>query len=177
MATKLKLSLVERGILANQLRILELLDKGEAKYYAHVRDAITSGYELDYAELTTTFSDPGLTEAECNEVYEILEMHRALFYSHEDLKDKAGIDADDLRFGGFDGNEESKQLAYYRFIKEEDKYGELTPPDKGNSHYPTLGRYRRMLRAFKEIQGSQGYRALSAEEIKKVIAAGTSKTQ
>lgn len=165
------MTLTERLILANQYEILEHLDADQAKYYIHLKDALTSGYELEYGRLTSAFEDPGMTIDECREVSDILEMHRTLVFSHRELKDNAaGIDPDDVQFGGFDGNEETRQFGYYRFIKDENKYGELTPPDGGNSHHPTLGRYRRMLRAFRDVRNPG--RGLSADEIKAVIAAG-----
>jgi uncharacterized protein YfbU (UPF0304 family) len=45
MAGNLKLSLTERIVLANQLRILEAVDPDEAKSYQHQRDALERGYE------------------------------------------------------------------------------------------------------------------------------------
>lgn len=170
---RLTLSLTERIILANQLRILEAVVPDEAKDYAHMREALTSGYELDYGKLSRSFDDDVMTVDQCQEVWQILEMHRAMVFSYRDLKDKTGIDPVDVQFGGFDGNEETKQFGYYRYIRDENKYGELTPPDEGNSHCPTLGRYRRMLRAFNQIRENKtGRDKLTADEIKTVIAAG-----
>jgi hypothetical protein len=95
--------------------------------------------------LATAFSDDGLTEAECNEVYEILEMHRALHFGQRELPADAGISAKDVRFRGFDGNNETKHMAYVRFIRSEDKYDELGDQNGFNSHAPMLDRCRRML--------------------------------
>ncbi len=179
MTTKtLNLSLTERIILANQLRILERLDEGEAKYYSHLRDALERGYELEYAELATAFSDDGLTEAECNEVYEILEMHRALNYGQRELPADAGISAADVKFRGFDGNNETRHMAYVRFIRSEEKYEEMGDPNGFNSHMPMLGRYRRMLRVYEQIKTEQrrtgediSHDDLTVDEIRQILAA------
>ena len=178
MTTKLKLSLTERIILANQLRILEAVDPDEAKFYQHQRDALERGYELEYAELATAFSDDGLSDAECNEVYQILEMHRALHFGQRELPADAGISATDVKFRGFDGNNETKYMAYVRFIRTEDKYDEMGDANGFNSHMPMLGRYRRMLRVYSEIKEQQRRTSedlsrdnLTVEEIRQILAA------
>lgn len=89
--SRLTLSLSERIILANQLRILEAVDPDEAKSYAHIREALTNGYELDYGKLSHWFEDTVITVEACKEVYDILEMHRARVFSYRDLEDKTGI--------------------------------------------------------------------------------------
>ena len=48
---------------------------------------------------------------------DILDMHRAFKRSHK----KAAVGAEDIRFLGFDGNNETKQMAYARFLTEDKK--------------------------------------------------------
>ena len=107
----MELSLKDRLILSNQYRILEKLYPEEADSLANDRRAIENGYTMNYAWLTGHLLDE-LSEERCNEVWDILEMHRALNFTYRNLKDKEGIDEKKLKFRGFDGNEETKQFSY-----------------------------------------------------------------
>jgi uncharacterized protein YfbU (UPF0304 family) len=90
-----------------------------------------------------------MSEAECREVLDILDMYRAITYSYAKVDDQSGIDNNWLRFRGFDGNNESSQFSYVQyFITDLGRFDELKYeaeyPDF-NSHMPTLGKYQRML--------------------------------
>lgn len=138
----------DRLIIANQLKILEKLYPEEASYYAQHRTAVENGYSLHYSWLFENFSDE-MTEVECREVLDILDMYRAITFSYERIEDPSGINDSWLKFSGFDGNNESRQFSYVQyFIIDLGRYDELKYeaeyPDF-NSHMPTLEKYRRML--------------------------------
>src|SRR3954468_5735854 len=118
----LKLTRTERWILANQYRILEALYPDEAKRLAEYREAIEHGYELHYDWIAHSIYDKGdaLSAEECKEVIQILDMHRALKRSYEALTDKSGIKEYGVKFAGFDGNNETAQMAYARYFCEQD---------------------------------------------------------
>lgn len=162
---QLKLSLKDRVILANQYRILEMLDKESAEQYARNREIVESGYQRAYAWLVEQFSPDGLSDEECGEVYDILDMHRRLGFEYVKLSDKNGIDASELRFIGFDGNNESSYLAFHQFLAQQKKWVEV-PPE--NSHSPTLDMYRRMLEVFRTVQKKRSW---DKAEIQKIVAA------
>jgi len=90
----MKLSRIERWILANQYKILEKIDPDEAKYYANIQETLNSGYELEYDwKIDYIYSDESCVSAErCREILEILSMFRDLGRSHEELADKSNID-------------------------------------------------------------------------------------
>jgi uncharacterized protein YfbU (UPF0304 family) len=144
----MELSEKDRLIIANQLKILEKLYPEEAEYYAQHRKAIEHGYRLHYDWLTEHFYEE-MTEEECKEVLDILEMYRIITFSFQKLSDKKGVDERRLRFQGFDGNEEGRQFSYaLYFIVDLGRFDELRYgaqyPDL-NSHAPMLDQYRRML--------------------------------
>jgi len=66
--------------------------------------------------------------------------------------DKSGIEEQRIRFPGFDGNNETKQMACTRYYCNLDvgKYQELDRGDNFNSHRPMLDRYRQMLAEWKK---------------------------
>ncbi len=168
---RLKLTLVERIILSNQLRILEIVDSGDADYYRRTPDAVTAGYELEYGELARAMSTDTMNEADSREVVDILNMYRELTFDYGELADKSGIEPRDVQFPGFDGNEEPKELGYVEFLLEQGKWRELQRTGGYNSHSRMLPRYRAMLDAWhrwkseRAAEGTIQRRNLTREEI------------
>ena len=149
----MKLSKTERLILANQFKILELLDPNEAEGYGNHRIALEDGFTLHYSDAFQNIWDE-LPEDECRYVLDVLDMHRALHFSYEKLKDRAGIEERSIKFSGFDGNNETHHMSYCRYFCDRlGRYKELA--DHGhegyNSHMPTLDMYRRMLGAWEAM--------------------------
>ncbi|MGH9892937.1 MAG: YfbU family protein, partial [bacterium] len=110
----LKLTRTERWILANQCRILEALYPKEARDFARDREALEHGFEGAYSDIIPHIYDEseGLSAEECSEVVQIMDMHLALKRSYEALADKSGIKEYGIKFQGFDGNNETAQMAY-----------------------------------------------------------------
>ncbi len=153
MTDKMKLTKTERLILANQYRILEVLDPKEAEGYSNHRIALEDGYALNFSDAFQNIWDE-LPEEECTFVVDVLSMHRALHFSYQALEDKAGIDETSIKFDGFDGNNESHYMSYCRyFCIRLGRFAELADHghDGYNSHMPTLDIYRRMLEAWEAM--------------------------
>jgi uncharacterized protein len=153
---KLTLTRIERLILANQYRILEALspaDSNQGKDYVSRRIALERGYEYEYDSLAEHIRENVMSDKQCEEVYAILDLHRAMKQSYEDLADKSGIEKGAVDFEGFDGNsaEEAQYMSYARYLREEGKYEDLAIGDGYNSHWPQLGRYRRMLSVWESM--------------------------
>ena len=95
------------------------------------------------------------------EVYDILDMWRVIEASYsrlsdsdqQDLRDKCGP----VRFGGFDGNNESSHRSVANaMIEWMNKYQEFKERDL-NTHFPVLDGYRKMLSVFRELgRGDRG---------------------
>jgi uncharacterized protein len=149
----MELTIKDRLIIANQLRILEALYPKEAADIARHRTAIERGYQLHYDWLVNSF-EKELSEEQCREILEILDMYRALKFSYKELKDKRDINEEDLRFPGFDGNNEPAELGYVNyFVIDLERFNELRDTRAlpvFNSHMPMLERYRRMLAIWKQ---------------------------
>ena len=111
-----------------------------------------------------------LSAKECSEVVKILDMHRALKRSYEALADKSGIKEYGIKFAGFDGNNETAQMAYARYFCKQDggKFTELDRGDDFNSHSPELDVYRCMLEVWEKTGKSH---ELTREQILKILAA------
>jgi uncharacterized protein len=170
----MNLTRFERLMLANQLQILEAVNPDEAESYAYQREALEEGYELHYDAAFEAISSDTMTEADCHFVVDVLAMHRSLQFACNDLGDMTGIDAHDIEFRGFDGNEESRLLGYCKYFCHEKpgpgRFTELTKAwrDDFNSHWPMADRYRQMLKAWRE---SANPHELTKDDIVRIVAA------
>ena len=169
----MKLTTVERLTLLNQYRILEKVDPDNASFYKQACEILESGYTLNYGlELLTGLDPDEMSEDDCSEVRDILELHRALKNAFRDLPEGT-LTAEDAEFAGFDGNEETKQFAYTTFlIEHQHKWGEFQAL---NSHWPgNLRKYRAMVAAWKE---SANKCKLTAEDVKRILSQDGSRGQ
>jgi uncharacterized protein len=157
----------ERLLLVNQFRILEKLDATEADHHHRMAEILERGFTREYSLLTNGFSKE-VSATTCEEVCDILDMHRALHYSYTDLEDKSAIDAADLAFDGFDGNNETEYLSYASFLINGLNYWQESKNagDGLNSHHSTLDRYRPMLRKWK---ASADKRRLTRDDILRIV--------
>lgn len=125
-----------------------------------------------------------LSARDCKRVSDILQLFRILTYSIEDLA-KAGTPVDEelaraLEFRGFDRNDalESHMADYVAFqMRGDDRWGELKPQierhDSGNSRWPMLETYLRMLAEYRRIMDGRERRnrldyLLSADELQQI---------
>ena len=141
-------------MLSNQYLILEALYPGDADSYARHREALERGYELHYDWMIERIYDDEdtLSPEDCREVSQILNMYDALKRSYETLEDKTGIEEWQIKFLGFDGNNETTRLAYTRYVCEDgEAYADLDRGDNFNSHMPSLDGYRRQLTEWKAL--------------------------
>jgi uncharacterized protein YfbU (UPF0304 family) len=164
---------VERLTLANQLQILEKLDSVNAEDYKRQRDIIVHGYTIQYDEVFTEIHDEMSVE-ECRYVYDVLDLYRVLIRSYQELKDKEGLIAVDVKFKGFDGNNESKRWAFAEHLKKEGRWTETLTGGLNSHSINTMSLYPKMLDRFEPIQQAildshSGNWIITADQIKKVI--------
>lgn len=156
----MELSQVERVMLANQYKILSLLDPSGAEEYDKVREALENGYESVYSEaLSRGAYDEQLSPDESRLVIHAMDLYWAMQRSYDRLEDedKAEIREEELDFPGFDGNNETKFVTYSQFVVEKEGRftdlrfekdqgsGTISPAllDRYNSHVPMVEIYRK----------------------------------
>jgi len=168
----MKLTKIERWILSNQYRLLQVIYPDEADYFGQCREVLERGYELHYDWITEYIYDGNdvMSSEECKEVIDILDMFSALKRAYEALDDKSGIEEWTVKFSGFDGNNETKQMAYARCFCSLDggRFTELDRGDDFNSHSPVLDAYRRMLI---EWRNSEDRYHLSEDDLVRITSA------
>jgi uncharacterized protein len=156
----MKLSQLDRLFLRNQYLFLKAVDPNNQETYERAIQILEDGYTLQYEDLVQNIDHP-LSREECEEVIDILEMFRFLGRSCES-KEKVR----ETTFGGFDGNNESKQLAYARYLTKVE--GRWEEHKVSNSHCAMLAMYRRMLAAW---QASADQYNLTEEDVARIVGA------
>lgn len=166
----------ERVILLNQYKILEKLDSDNKEEYQNLQEVLENGYELEYRYKFSYILDSKMSESDCEFVQNILYLYDMLNNSYEQLEDKTDIDLKDLKFKGFDGNNESQYMGYLKYLVEVDgKYTYLFDKDKKkryyNTHCQVIPRYESMLERFEDIKTSKGsnFFPFTKEEIISII--------
>lgn len=164
----IRLSIIERAMLANQLRILAALDSSNDPFKIRKAIILEKGYEYLYDEVFEPIKE-GVPEHISRETEEILDMFRKFENSIPHLKeaDKSGMDLVRLNFEGFDAGRDP-HYEYMDFIVNEKKEYEEYKGNIKDSHFSgTLGKYRRMLKVFNEVNHYN--KALSKEDLQKII--------
>ena len=164
-----------RMILLGQYKIREKIaeltkDKDEKEYCEFAQEILQRGYSDNYYELDCMVEEEEISDVDSNLVWDILEMYRAItdkYESSEELQNEFSFSQ--IRFSGFDLNEETELYCYYRFLVEEDeRYEEFLGEDGHaiNSHFPHLPHYKHMLELW---EGMGKPIILSDEQFKELV--------
>lgn len=167
----MELTKKDRLLLFNQLEILKHLNPDEADRYEVDQKIIVNGYKYHYDELVESF-DEDLDISVSEYVFDVLQMYISLNNSYAGLnsEEKSQIDINDIKYQGFDGNEEGAYYRYANFLLEDyDGYGEIYNNGKVklNSHRNMIRRYDRMLETWKSFNDRYG--DLTLDQIKEII--------
>ncbi|KAB0459776.1 YfbU family protein [Agrobacterium radiobacter] len=173
MADDLKLSKLDRIFLVNQLRVLEALYPDEASSLSVQREALERGYEMLYAWDTEFIydGDDVMSAEESREVWDTMDMFDAINRSLPDGFDISRYPV--LKFAGYDGNNESKFLAFAQFTVERLQRFEYLPmqkPGYWNSHMPIRPVYGRMLDEWRKVDQTRRFE-LNSGELERILGA------
>ena len=165
------LRIVDRQVLSLLHRILaRVLPEdandvdGDLEYQLMRAKILEEGFTGEYWFETAGFRTE-LSRRDCGRVLDILDMFRIIAFSIDHLaKEGSPVDKElvfQLQFCGFDHNDalESHMANYVEFVMRDDRWTELKPQlernDNGNSHYPTLDTYLRMLAEYRRIRNGR----------------------
>lgn len=165
----MKIEEKDRLILVNQYKILASLNKDDEKHYQEKIEILENGYEKLYQSLFVNFSEKTLSIDECSFVMNVLEMYgTGITLSFNNLKNKT-LTSDDIRFPGFNTNEEFKYYSFALYWLEtlDNRYGEIKEISNGN--YKGIGnnmkKYEKMIDKWKSFKKY----SLSEDQIKELI--------
>lgn len=166
---------LQRLILVNQMRLLEALYPDEADEISVHREALEHGYELLYDWNVSHIydGDDAMTREESLEVWNTLDMFDAInrFVMRSESAELANSAF--AKFSGYDGNNETKFMAFTMYTVERLKrfyYVPMAKPGYYNSHYPARDQYRRMLAVWNKVPRSRRFE-LTKDEVEAILAA------
>lgn len=129
-------------------------------------------------ELSGLYHEHEDSPATVREVVDFLDMWSFIESGFEQLsvedKETLRIDADpfgtDVRFAGFDGNNESEYIGVARMFVEQMGRWSIFKGRELNSHHPTLHTYRRMFRVFEPMRKTLiGGRNLDVKQLTAIL--------
>lgn len=162
-----KLTKVERLLLANQYRIMNMIDPDDSREHQKIIDCLYEGYlhRLDIFDHINEQIDNTIH----SDVFRILQLYRSIYDALNVLWAEPSEPRKQLPFPGFDGNEESSYYAYTNYLLErEGLYKELQSNSGYNSHCPMWPKYVSMLRVWEE-KGEPC--RISKDEAQEILAA------
>jgi uncharacterized protein YfbU (UPF0304 family) len=164
----MRLSRETRWVLSNQYRILSHLAPKDRDFYERAAGVIERGFEGEYESIAAHVYDDGdtLSEGECGFVTDVLAMYDALQRSVKETP-VDGVDATRLAFPGFDGNNETKYMAYAGYVVARGHFAHVQGTDYMNSHSPSLDTYHRMLEGWK--RAGRDYQ-LTPDQVREILA-------
>lgn len=170
-----KLSRLDRYFLSNQLRILEALYPEEADGIAVRREALEQGYEMLYTWNMDYIYDGDdlMTAEESSEVWDTLDMFDAISRSVERIGKAEIQEKPFAKFQGYDGNNESKFMAFAAFTVERLKRFEYVPMQREghwNSHAPVREIYKRMMAEWQKVPRLRQFE-LTEDELTEILGA------
>lgn len=153
-----------------------LMNQGDNEYdYDNMIKALQYGFVYHYKDAFSCLFDEELSIDDCREVLDILEMYRGIIYSYNKLKKegKQGTITDEMvRFKGFDGNNETKQMSYATyFIVDLDRYSEIQELSQNyyNSHWQMLPQYRSMLKRWEDFKKLENRYMMNEKQILELL--------
>lgn len=167
----MKLTDTERSILMHQHMLLARMDGQDTEYHELATEILYRGYHEMWPDECLGNLDKIVPKNVMEFVHDVFDMYRLLKREFDALPDdkKAELDANEIKFRGFDGNNETQYMSYAKFVREKmARWTELDIEDY-NSHCPCEDKYREMLAALPEKPYKVG--KLTAEQIKAVTEA------
>jgi uncharacterized protein len=154
MSNEIPDGLFRRLVLANQYAILSHLDRDNADYWDNAVRKAVEGWPVDdlpYVDQVRSYLRNALTREDQHFVLDALNVFELIQDGLKRGFEPASTNAI-TKFPGFDGNKETKLLAYARYAVQEEKRFEsieLMSHDF-NSHAPMAEMYQRMIRVWEQ---------------------------
>jgi hypothetical protein len=147
--------LFQRMVLANQYRILALLDVDDQDFWRQAAEMAVQGWPIDNlpdVAVIRSYQQDALTKDDQRFVLDALNVFE-LLQDGQRRGFRPKRDDAMLAFPGFDGNNEGKLLSYARHaVENEHRFESVKRTGDGfNSHMPTVELYQRMISAWERL--------------------------
>lgn len=156
----------ERFTLAMQFEILDVLKPNNG--YGDYAQSLQNGHKWLYDDIFTVMCE-NLPDEKARYVLDVLSLYSDMKYSFEHMDNKAGIEECEVRFPGFDGNNETDLLSFAEDLLKYHHYESVLQDRDLNSHSQTTEIYQRMLTKWRELGSPRA--PLPKETIQDILAA------
>ncbi|WP_288497705.1 YfbU family protein [uncultured Acinetobacter sp.] len=156
---KIELSDKERLFLSNQYEILGTLKDDD--FYLRLAEQLREGHKWLYEQSFDSLYE-NFPEESSELVIDILQVYEALQDSYDALAEKSDISEYDVKFAGFDGNNETDFMGFVDALKESNRFVSVIEAGTRNSHFPKVHTYQTMITKWRELNESH---QLSKDEI------------
>ncbi|MBL0374551.1 YfbU family protein [Rhizobium sp. KVB221] len=151
-----------RLILWNQLELLKTHNPGNVAELQAQQEILASGDTSRYSELFHMFSDEEASAEMQKEVYDVLEMFRALGSAKQNGWTPSNEKAS--KFEGFDANNDP-HFAFAQYLIDRCRLYPESAPNRNSHSISTLSSYRRMLRIWRKAGNKYELSEAEAEAI------------
>ena len=154
----MQLTQTERLLLANQNRILALLDEDNSINHLFKAEILENGYEGLFHECFESISE-GVSDETCRETHDILTMYYVINNLIGTLSDdqKASLQLDKITFKGFDANNDDHYGFMNFLIDKANLYKDLKDKYLNSHSISSIEKYRRMLPLYNEALKANNY--------------------
>lgn len=162
----IKFTDAERVLLANQYAILGHLE--DSSDYKRLSQNLRDGHEYLYRDLFNWIS-PEMDRQTTQFVLDALSMYQAINDSWITLGSPSDIKAQDVKWPGFDGNNEGTLYSFSCALAQDNRFEDQLGERGVNSHSEMTSTYRKMLAKWRDLGAPR--HPMSSDEIKTVLAA------
>ena len=141
---KIELTDKERLFLANQHEILGHLNKDNSDYHFKLAEQLRDGHECLYSQSFDKFSE-NLPDDAAELVLNILQIYEMIQDAYDGLSDKSLISEHQIKFPGFDGNNETEFMGFVDALEKDNRFVDVIQTGNRNSHSPKVHVYERMI--------------------------------
>ena len=141
---KIELTDKERLFLANQHEILGHLNKDNSDYHFKLAEQLRDGHEWLYSQSFDNFSE-NLPDDAAELFLNILQIYEMIQDTYDGLSDKSLISEHQIKFPGFDGNNETEFMGFVDALEKDNRFVDVIQTGNRNSHSPKVHVYERMI--------------------------------
>ena len=148
------LSKAERTILANQYKILSIIDPDNLAEYNNNMEILELGYVGFYPQIVKCEAE--ISYEVYKETHRILTMFRDINVSKQALVKAEGDRFNALTFVGFDGNHDPHYHLAKFMVEKQNLYEELRDADLNSHSQASIESYRRMEHVYQKLNKKNG---------------------
>ncbi|WP_420001764.1 YfbU family protein [Acinetobacter sp. LF10] len=147
---KIELTDKERLFLANQHEILSHLDADNSDYHLKLAEQLRDGHKWLYSQSFDNFSE-NLSDDDAELVLNILQIYQMIEDAYDGLSDKSLISEHQIKFPGFDGNNETEFMGFVDALEKSHCFTDVIQNGHRNSHSAKVHVYKRMIAKWQEF--------------------------